>query len=407
MNRTINLKNPMLHGPLSMRDELVRKKRNFVRSSKLGVILVILTGMFAWQCSKMANSNTPQSTSSLKATINTSAQNLSDAVAAISQTYGYKVLSLNENSTLKSTLAPVTFQDSITLAKIKGVYEYQPSSYRHWCFACFDRLFKRTGDSNDLIVKMPSVKVFYPAKFRMVTQSDSSLKNNLVIDASDYHYYFSMGMLWDYKLAANVTLNDTAIGNIGIQSSRSSHSTYGYSSSYGFPNGYGVSVNVKSGDTATSSIALTGNSGTLLKETVNRFKPDSVHFRRQEYILDIGNIEFKKMSGVDSFMIYVSGVLQTHAKVQVVDTTEAAESICDGRDLKITFDDGTTTTLSALLGPSLTVLKSLVVNLQNVFFATNVVDYIAFNIFRNQQTSMAVSTVSSNMSSSSGSSQRY
>ena len=349
---------------------------------KISVAIVLLASMLAWQCSKKVESGAPQS---LKESLNSGSQNLSNAVTAISHTYGYKVISLNEQSTLKSSFSTeAAFQDSISLANISGVYEYHPVSYKHWCFSCFNKLFTRTGDNHDLIVKLPEVKVFFPIRFLTVIPSDSALKNNLVIDASDYHYYFSRGFLWDYKLVAGVTLNDTAIGNLDIQSSRGSGSDYTYSASYTFPNMYNIAVNVKSGDTATSSIALSGSSGVLLKETVNRFKVSGSHFSEKEFILDVGNVEFKRTSGSDTTTVYVGGVLQTMAKVEVVDTPGSTGSIFSGRDIKVTFDDGTTATLSSLLGPSLVTLKSMVVNLQNVYFASNIIDYVAINIFKNK-----------------------
>jgi hypothetical protein len=350
--------------------------------NKISLSIILLSGMLAWQCSKQIS---PVGQQSLKASLNTGTQNLNSAVAEISQTYGYKVLSLNDNSTLKSTFSPeAAFQDSITLAKIKGVYEYQPVTYSHWCYNCFTKLFTRTGDSNDLIVKLPEAKVFFPARFQSVTPGDSSLKNNLVIDASDYHYYFSMGFLWDYKLAAGLTLNDTAIGDINIQTARSSYTGYSYGSSFMFPGGYSIAVNVTSGDTATSSIALSNSTSTLFKETVNRYKVSTSKFHEREYILDVGNVEFKKAAGTDSISVYVGGALQTMAKIEVIDSNVSTGSIFSGRDIKVTFDDGTSATLSSLLGPSFTVLSGMVVNLQNVYFATNMVNYIAFNIFKNQ-----------------------
>lgn len=349
---------------------------------KISLSIVLISSLLAWQCSKQI---TPVGQQSLKESLNTSSQNLNTAVNAISQTYGYKVLSLNENSTAKSTFSPETaFQDSITLAKIKGIYEYKPVTYTHWCFSCFSKLFARTGDSNDMIVKLPEAKVFFPSRFQVVTPSDSSLKNNLVIDASDYHYYFSMGFLWDYKLAASLTLNDTALGNISIQSARNTESGFSYSSSYMFPGNYDISVTVTSGDTATSSIALSNGSSILFKETVNRYKVGMSKFHEREYILDIGNVEFKRAVGADSISVYVGGILQTKAKIEVIDSSSSTGSIFGGRDIKVTFDDGTSATLSSLLSPTFTVFNNLVVNLQNVYFATNIVDYIAFNIFKNQ-----------------------
>jgi len=380
MKKTIDFKSPSQHR-LSKMLNVFGLKNPDDRNNRIILVIILLTGTLAWQCSKKIDSGASQS---LKESLNVSSQNLNDAVTAISKSYGYKVLNLNDGSTLKSTLADAAFQDSITLEKIKGVYEYQPVTYRYWCFNCYSKLFKRTGDNNDLIVKLPEAKVFFPARFKVVSPSDSTLKNNLVIDASDYHYYFANGMLWDYKLAANLTLSDTAIGSIGIQSSRSSGSAYNYASSYGFPNGYNVAVNVKSGDTAISSIALSSTTATLFKETLQRIKSSATKFHERVYLLDIGNVEFKRSSGSDSTTVYVGGVLQTKAKVEVVDVSGSNGSVSGGRDIKVTFDDGTSTLLSTLLGPSLTILDNVVVNMQNVYFAQNIVNYIAFNIFKNK-----------------------
>lgn len=382
MNPTHLLKNQEQHVFSHHVQTICEHKTVAFRISRISMAIILVCGMLTWQCSKKSESGSPQS---LKESINVGSQNLNSAVTTISQSYGYKIISLNEQSTLKSALASdASFQDSITLAKIKGVYEYQPASYTHWCFSCFDKLFKRTGDNDHFVVKLPEVKVFIPSKFQVVTKSDTALKNNLVIDASDYHYYFSLGFVWDYKLDAGITKNDTAIGDIAIQSSRSSPSDHMYSSSYTFPNSYKIAVDVKSGDTTTSSIALTGSSGILLKETVSRYKVSGSKFHEKEYILDIGNVEFKKAVGTDTITVYVNGVLQTKAKVEVVDGTGSNNSIFGGRDIKVTFDDGTSTMLSGLLAPSLTILQSINVNLQNVYFAENIVDYIAFNIFKNK-----------------------
>ena len=374
------MKNPIQHVSIMQKVQALNNPKD--KMNWIILVILLLTSTLAWQCSKQNGTGESQS---FKQSLNASTQSLNTAAAEISKTYGYKVLNLSDGSNLKSVLATdASFQDSITLAKIKGVYEYQPMSYTHWCYSCFDKLFKKTGDNNDLIVKLPEAKVLFPRRFQSVAQSDTSLKNNLVIDASDYHYYFSMGYLWDYKLAASITINDTALGSINVQSARSSGSGYSFSSGYNFPNGYNVAVNVKSGDTASSSIALLNNTSTLFKETVNRYKVSGSKYREREYILDVGNVEFKRAAGADSITVYVGGVLQTKAKVEVIDAPVSSGSVFAGRDLKVNFDDGTSTNLSTLLGPSFGILSTLMVNLQNVYFANNIVDYIAFNIFRNQ-----------------------
>lgn len=363
-------------------EKLMPNTHEWIVSTNSAMFIILLLPLLLWQCSKQSNDMAPPK--SLKEALQVNTQHLNSAADEISQTYGYKIINIFDNSTLKSAEATdAMLQDSITLAKIKGTYEYQPMSYTHWCFSCFSKLFKKTGESNDLVVKLPEAKVFFPNRFQMVTPRDTSLKNNLIIDASDYHYYFSMGFLWDYKLAASLTINDTAIGTISHSSGRNTSVTFN-SSSYAFPNGYSIEVNEKSGDTATSSIALMSNSTILFKEAVNRYKVSGAKYREKAYTLDIGNVEFTKAKGADTLTVSVNGVLQTKAKIEVVDASNSSGSVFSGRDVKITFDDGTSTMLSTLLGPSLTMLNKLTTNLQNVYFATHIVDYIAFNIYKNQ-----------------------
>jgi hypothetical protein len=296
------------------------------------------------------------------------------------------VLNLNSSTKSASLQDDAIFQDSITLAAIKGIYEYQPITYHNWCYACFSKLFKKTGVSDDLVVKLPSEKIFHPYRFQSVVPADSTLKNNFVITASAYLYYFTMGFLHNYKLTADIAVSDTSIGNLDIQSSATSLSNYAYASAFTFPSGYSLKTSVTSGDTATQSFSLSSATETLLKETVNFIKIQGSRFREKEYILDIGNVEFRKSSVVDSFQIYVNGVLQKNAKVEIIDKASSTGnvSIFRTRDIQITFDDGSTTTISALIGPSLTVLGNLAGSLQDVYFATKIVNYIAWNIYKNR-----------------------
>jgi len=74
-------------------------KKSKYRMHKISIVIIFLAGMLASQCSKKADSGTPQS---LKESLDAGTQNLNTAVTAISKTYGYKVISLNDGSTLKS-----------------------------------------------------------------------------------------------------------------------------------------------------------------------------------------------------------------------------------------------------------------------------------------------------------------
>lgn len=346
----------------------------------LGTLFLFL-GML-WQCSDKNET----STLDLKSSINYRVNLVNKAISNIQKTSGYQIITLQEDNSLKS-LSTETFTkgDSIMLSDIKGVYEYQPANFKKWCFFCYDQLFKKTADSSILVVKMPQEKIFYPYRFNHMQPADSVLANNFEIAAHDYHFYFSNGSVFDYKLSAGFKLDNMSIGTLDIESYKDLQHVSKYAANYVFENNYGVSVQFISGDTSMSSFALTDASGVLLKESVKRMKVEGNRHREKEYTLTIGNIDIIRASGSDSLTIYVGGVLQQNAIVTVIeDSTDTDHSICKKRDIKITFDDNTSVVLSELIGPSLSALKELVGSMSNMYFASHMVDYIAWNIYRNK-----------------------
>ena len=358
--------------------------------SKLSLVIsLILFCFISYQCTKepevtYVNGGT---SISLKSALNSSAQNLNEAVNAIYNSKGYQLLSINNTSSEMTASVQSGYTDSINLAAIAGIYSYSPSSYINWCYACYNRLFIKTDTSHQLIIEMPSVKVFQPNRFQSVIPADTSLKNNFIISASNFHFYYSNNWIYDYDLAANLAINDTSIGSIGIQSTGNSQNGYNYNSNYSFADGYTISIGVKSGDTASSSLTLTGNDTSLLSETVIDVATSGSRYREFKYILQIGNVELIRTSGSDSITVYENGVLQNNAKVSFADqSSDGVNSMFFGqhRNITITFDDGTTTSLSTLLSPSMTILQTLVSSLQQDYFATNLVNYIAMNIYNNK-----------------------
>lgn len=350
-------------------------KKNVVLISAIVALLLVL-----WQCSKK-----DAESASLKESLTLKATNLNTAVDAVSKSSGYKILSLSDQSQLKSgSVEELTMADSIRMADIKGVYEYVPRvDYKMWCFGCLYKLFKKTGESDKFIVKLPREKVFFPYRMHAYQLKDSALKNNFVVTASDYHKYIN-GFLYDYKLTADLTVSDTAVGSIDIRSNRNS-SRSNYSSVYTFSNGYSIKVLSNYGDTATSGFSFEKGPEILLKESVKSVKVDGTRHREKEYSLTIGNIEIKRYSASDSITILLNGVVQTNAKVEVIDADSSEDqSVCEKRDIQITFDDATKVKISELIGPSLDILKTMVGSMKSVYFATNVVDYIAWNIAKSR-----------------------
>jgi hypothetical protein len=93
-------------------------------------------------------------------------------------------------------------------------------------------------------------------------------------------------------------------------------------------------------------------------------------------------VQIVRKSGLVAPAIYVDGVLQTSAVVEIIDRESDPEAtVCKKRDIRITFDDGTVKTISELIGESFTDIKTLFDSLHDVYFAAYIVDWIAYDIY--------------------------
>ena len=174
------------------------------------------------------------------------------------------------------------------------------------------------------------------------------------------------------------------MGSFDISSVSTSYLDKTTTSKYTFTGGYSVSTSWQAGDTSKQSFTLLQNNSSLLKETT-LFTGKGFHKREKQYDLAIGNVEIKRGFGIDSIQVFQNGVLQKTAGAKITDSSDTTGTICNKRDILLTFDDGTTTKLSTLIGPALTQLKTLVTSLHDMYFAENVVDYIALNIYYNSR----------------------
>jgi len=121
----------------------------------------------------------------------------------------------------------------------------------------------------------------------------------------------------------------------------------------------------------TTKIALTNNEG------------EREHGHERQYNLTVGNVKIVRNAD-KTVQVYVNGTLQPNATVKVVDDeeTEGEEhSILHKRDLQITFEDGTTSKLSDLIGQSVTDIKTIFTSLHDVYFAAYVVDWLSYDVY--------------------------
>jgi hypothetical protein len=356
-----------------------------LKTMKRNILLIaVVFGLISWSCSKV-DTQTQTQQLGLKQSVEKNIADINTAISKISETKGYQILSLSSDPTAKVVAPGTSFKDSITLRLVAGIYNYQPDTIH--LYHNFDypfRLFKKTGTSDMMIVNLPQKLIFHPRYLHSFIKSDSVLKNDFTISASDYHFYYNSWNNLDYKLTADLILDSADLGSLDISSVSTSFNDQSNSSKYTFTGGYSISTTWQTGDTSKLSFALLKDNNPLLLETT-LFVGTSFHKREKQYDLTIGNVEIKRGFGIDSIQVYQNGVLQKTAGAKITDSADSTGTILNHRDILLTFDDGTTTKLSTLIGPPLTQLKALVSSLHDMYFAENVVDYIAVNIFFNSR----------------------
>jgi len=363
---------------------------------------LVMLGFLTWSCTNKDDVSSA-SQGSLKSTLNSNVQNLTTAMSVISSSTGYQVLATtgptSAPSLVKSEVSgSASFvsapKDTISLAGIAGIYDYKAAKYRKWRPELFN-FFAKTGTSSDFIVRLPASKVKNPGSLFRYLPSDTTLVNDYVIDVSKYNYDFGR-FLWDYLLSSTITVDSVQAGTLNIQSSNNRTNGYHFMSDFLFTNGYDAKVVYSTGDTILSDYSISKGANILFEEKFTSIKNDTAsRHREQEYSLSIGNVMIDRKpthgnNGLDSAKVYVGGVLQTKATVQIIDVTSKSDTtefsiISHNRDLKITFDDGTTTTASQLLGSTITGVRTLFSSLRQVYFATSVVDWVAWDIYMNKK----------------------
>lgn len=357
-----------------------------------------LLSFIAWSCT----TQNELSNSSLKSSINTSAQSLTTAINTISASEGYQLLTsqsstANPSMVRQSVAAFDSTYNQILLADINGIWDYKAALYKRWNPSLL-HFFQNTGTSNDMVVRLPESKVKNPRALFHFSPADTTLVNNYVIDVSKYAYHFNRYLGWDYNMASNIAISGVSVGDLAIQSSRNKTNGYLFNSSFAFANGYTANTSYTSGDTIISVNNISKNNQTLYEEKFTSIKTSGTNrHREKQYSLTIGNVQIVREAGknsMDSAKVYVGGVLQLHSKIQFVDasanSTESNDSTEETtitnhkREIQITFDDGTSTTIKALLGNTIDNISNLFASLRQTEFATDLVDQIAWNIYTNK-----------------------
>jgi len=332
----------------------------------------------------------------LKVSLNKSAEALSDAVIAISGSEDFKLMSqimLNPNQSsdpvqrVNEAAGVKVDSMKINLADISGVYEYAWKRVRKAPNQII-RFFDRVDDNDNLIVHLPVQKVRnYHALF-IFHPKDTLLKNNFEISVSDYllSRHFEKGL--EYNLTSEMSLDGNSIGSLSVQRTRNKINGLNFLSEYSLASGFTVTNLQNTGDTAVSVYAITKDGVVLYEEKITSYRVNQENKLREKiYSLTIGNVQIVRKPGLQGFeeaMVYVDGVLQINAKVELVIYQTDVENLGvtnQKRDVKITFEDGTSTTIRELKGSTIEDIGKIFHAVRQAGFASEIVDRIATNLY--------------------------
>lgn len=329
--------------------------------------------------------------SSLQTSLDNNAATLSTALNNITSSTSYQVLATPSVSGSAAAAAYAPAVDStyttINLADIAGEYEFNKAKTYRKFKQPITVFFTKVADNAKMIVRLPVEKLRKPNTLFLYNPSDTLLTNNYVYTLGKYYYSYNRSLGWNYDMASTINIDGTDAGALDIQSSNSSAAGYKFASGFDFGNGYSIKTQYTTGDTAVSVYSVYQGSTALYQETHTAIKSSGRH-REREYTLTIGNVSIVRKAGpnsLDSAKVYVGGVLQASAKVELVDLSSSDNTdvsiVSKKREIKITFDDGTSKTVSELLGTSITTIRELFATLRQSYYATSIVDRIAVTVY--------------------------
>ncbi len=340
----------------------------------------LLVSLLLLSCSKTETGTSPVA---LKDAIVSSSQNLNNTMIEISGSKVFNLLSVTDNS-MEMMKAGTIYTTNIPLDLIKGTYDYKALKTDASKKYALIKFFTKTADPSKMIVNLPLAKIKDPKHLREYQKADSALTNNFTISVSNYYNNYNSYRDFDYVNVADVTIDKVKEGSLTIASLKSPTLGTKYASQFAFSNGNTAKYLYTSGDSIVSSFTIVKGTNVLYEEKMLSIKKDTAKYGREhQYILTIGDVKIVRKSG-SAAAIYVNGTLQPKAVVKVIEDEEKEgeeHSICEKRDLQITFEDGTTSTISALIGKSITDIATLYKSLHQVYFSAYIVDWIGYDIF--------------------------
>jgi len=363
----------------------------------VAVGMLLLFTVVLWSCSDNSDNNSGQDLS-LEQSLDAKANTLSEAIIEISNSKGFEIITMDDSATTKTggegdESDDDRFSMSISLEDIQGLYDYKPSVNDETSETKFghQRVFEKTKDTTLFILQLPKEKATSPWKLYMNEEGDSELVNDFIITTTEYNYNYAGGFQFDYLLNSEIEVEGEPAGELYVDWSISENLNFDYSSKYSFTDDYSVGIEFEYGDTISYEYNLENGEEVLFKEAVEITKPAGLNKYVHEYSLTIVNVEIVKNSQSDAIQVYRDGVLEENAVVEIInesgDSVESDVAFCrKGRDLKITFEDGTEVILSELLGEeTLDKMVEIFSSMYDMNFVKHLVDKVAREVYYTNQ----------------------
>lgn len=360
-----------------------------IKKSIWGFGTLLLFSVILWSCSDSSDTNLEEDLS-LVQIMEVKANALTDAVINISESKGFEVIMVDDGTDLKHRSGVddiFRYEMSITLDDIKGIYDYKKGLNHQQGAIKYDykRYFDKVDDSDLFIVRLPKEKAMRPWKLHV--DEDGEFVNDFVITTTDYNYAYSGGLDFDYLLNSEIEVDKENAGELFVDWSVTDNMNFNYESKFTFTDDYSVGVMFDLDEKVNYQFNLMKGDDILFMEEVEISKSEDTNKKELEYTLVFGNIKIVWNSESHAYVVYRNDVLQEGAIIEVTrheeDSDDTNVAFCrKGRDIKITFEDGTSIELSELLSEdTLELMDKLFSSMYDMKFVKHIVDKVAREVY--------------------------
>jgi len=340
---------------------------------------ILLFSAILWSCSDSSDNNLEDDLT-LVQLMEVKANALSDAVLDISESEGFKIITVEDGETLKSD-SDSRIEMEIDITDINGVYDYiqtvneEESSNR----------FNWVEDSEKFILRLPKEKAMKP--WKLYENEDAEYENDFVITTSKYNYLYSDGG-FNYLLDSKIESVNGHVGDLYVAWSIIRDIPIEYKSEFAFANDYSVGVHFGLGEMASYEFSLKKGDEIIYKEEVELSSSEDDE-GELEYTITLGNIKIVVNSELETYKIYRNGVLEAGATIQIVqldgDCDGAGYAFCrKGRDIIITFVGVDSIRLSDFISEeTLELMDEIFRSMYDMKFVKHIVDKVAREVYYN------------------------